>query len=62
MLWLLREDSVSRVEGDGGSREGSCGWRNCALLIISYARSHVDVVALTERNNGAKDMTGFEAC
>ena len=61
MLWLLGEDSVSRVEGDGGSREGSRGWRNCALLTISYDRSHMNVAVLTERNNGAKDMTGSEA-
>lgn len=58
---LLSVDGVSRVEGDCGSREGSRGWRNCALNTISYARSHMDVEFLTVRSNGAKDMTGFEA-
>lgn len=61
MFWLLSVDGVSRVEGDSGSREDSRGWRNCALYTISYAKSHMAVQDLTERSNGAKDMTEFEA-
>lgn len=61
MFWLLCKDRVSRVEGDSGSREGSRGWRNCALNTISQAQFHMGVGNLTERINGAKDMALIEA-
>lgn len=60
MFWLLGADGVSRVKGDGGSRKGSRGWRNCALHTISYWKSQMAVAVLTERSNGAKDMALIE--
>lgn len=54
---LLGVDSGFRVESECRGREDTYGGRNCALRTISPPRSHMAATSLTERSNGAKDMT-----